>query len=409
MISACGLMITLTLAIKGQENILIKGYVLDKEKREPLSLCAVQIGQSALGALTDDAGFFDLPVPPPNLKDSLKISFIGYEPQTIAITDFKRGDTLKILLETQVLTKQEAVITAMNAKGVLIRAIDNLRKNLYRDSIIETGFYRQTHKENGKYVRLIEADVDVAFNIKNPATYSFHEMMQVNQQRRSENYETNGDEHGDHFVDLLKENPFSYNKSTFLNAKMLDFFAPKFEREDSGQYIIKTQYKESSSAKLEQAKIWVEKETFAITRIEIEKYPNPYYVKTRYAFDSRWKLVNEKDVITLTKYQGKFLVSSLQRVYNHHVLNRQTGQVDFIVEESFDLFFYSYRLNNIATALQSGKYGVFTSFYTAHYTYNENFWKNYDMIVKHPLDAEVKKDIEHSASLDKQFEEAGKY
>ncbi len=72
-------------------------------------------------------------------------------------------------------------------------------------------------------------------------------------------YETNGDVHGDHFVDLLKENPFSYNKSTMLNARNIDFFAPKFESEDSSQYVVKTQYKESSSAKLENARIWVQK------------------------------------------------------------------------------------------------------------------------------------------------------
>jgi hypothetical protein len=402
------LLITTALAASAQDNVVIRGYVTGSDTHQPLSLCAVQIGNSALGALTDDAGFFDLPVPKSNLTDSLKISFVGYLPQTLAIANFKQGDTLKIMLETQVLTKQEAVITAMNAKGVLLRAIENLRKNLYRDSVIQTGFYRQTHKENGKYVRLIEADVNVAMNIKNPATYSLHEMIQVNQQRRSENYETNGDVHGDHFVDLLKENPFSYNKSTFLNARMLDFFAPKFDSEDSTQYVIRTQYKESSSAKLEKAKIWVEKETFAITRVEIEKYPNPYYVKSRYAIDSRWKLQNEKDVITLTKYQGKFLVSSLERVYNHHVLNRQTGEVDFIVEESFDLYFYSYQEDNVRPALQNGKYGVFTSFYTSHYNYNEPFWKNYDMIVKYPLAPQVKTDLERAVSLDKQFQDSGK-
>jgi hypothetical protein len=402
------LLVTTAIAVNAQDNVVIRGYVTGSDTREPLSLCAVQIVNSALGALTDDAGFFELPIPKSNLKDSLKISFVGYMPQTLAIANFKQGDTLRIMLETQVLMKQEAVITAMNAKGVLLRAIQNLRKNLYRDSVIQTGFYRQIHKENGRYVRLIEADVNVAMNIKNPFTYSLHEMIQVNQQRRSENYETNGDIHGDHFVDLLKENPFSYNKRTFLNPRMLDFLAPKFDSEDSMQYVIRTQYKERSSAKLERAKIWVEKGSFAITRVEIEKFPNPYYVKTRYEIDSRWKLLNEKDVITLTKYQGKYLVSSLQRVYNHNVLNRETGVVDFIVEESFDLFFYAYQENNVGTAMQNGKYGEFTSFYTSHYTYNEPFWKNYDMIVKHPLPAQVKTDLEHAVTLEKQFGDSGK-
>jgi hypothetical protein len=300
------------------------------------------------------------------------------------------------------------VIIAENAKGVLLKAINNLKQNLFRDSLIQTGFYRQFHKENGKYVRLLESDVSVAINAKDPFMYAFHEQIQINQQRRSENYETNGDVHGDHLVDLLKENPFSYNKTTFLNPKNLDFFAPKFEHEDSAGYIIKTQYKESSSAKLERARIWVEKGTYAITRIEVEKFPNPYYVKGKYAYDSRWKLLNEKDVVQLTKYKGRFVVSSLERVYNDDVLNRQTGQVDYVVEETFDLYFYNYDDANVSTKIKNGKYHDFTSLYTANYNYNDQFWNNYSMLKEHPLAHQIDTDLSHAKPLDVQFHEMGK-
>ncbi len=390
------------------QNVAVRGFVRDKENNQPLSLCAVQVKNSQLGALTEDNGFFELPLPVSNLTDSLKISFIGYLPKAISIANYKQGDTLKIYLETAIETKQEAVIVAENARGVLLKAIDNLRKNLFRDSIIQTGFYRQFHKENGKYVRLMEADLSVAINSKDPYMYSFHELVQTNQQRRSETYETNGDNHGDHMVDLLKENPFSYNKATFLNPKNIDFFAPKFESEDTAQYVIKTQYKESSSAKLENARIWVEKGTYAITRIEVDKFPNPYYVKSRYAFDSRWKLVNERDVIQLTKYKGKFVVSSLERVYNHHVLNRQTGQVDYVVEESFDLYFYRYDNSQVTSQVKNGKFHDYTSLYTSNYNYNDQFWNSYKMLNEHPLDKQIKTDLDHAIPLDKQFHDMGK-
>lgn len=394
--------------IANAQNVAVRGFVLDKQTNQPLSLCAVQVKNSQLGALTEDNGFFELPLPVTNLTDSVKISFIGYLPKTISIAGYKQGDTLKIYLETAIETKQEAVIIAENAKGVLLKAITNLKQNLFRDSIIQTGFYRQFHKENGTFVRLMEADISVAINCKDPYMYSFHELIQTNQQRRSEDYETNGDKHGDHLVDLLKENPFSYNKSTFLNPKNLDFFAPKFEKEDSNEYIIKTQYKESSSAKLERARIWVQKGTYAITRIEVEKFPNPYYVKSRYAYDSRWKLVNETDVVQLTRYNGKFVVSSLERVYNHHVLNRQTGQVDYVVEESFDLYFYKYDGENVTAKIKNGKFSDFTSLYTSNYNYNDKFWNNYAMLNEHPLLPQIDKDLSHAKPLDTQFHEMGK-
>jgi len=390
------------------QNVAVRGFVIGSDTRQPLSLCAVQVKNSQLGALTEDNGFFDLPIPTSNLTDSLKISFIGYLPKMLSIRNYKQGDTLKIYLETAIETKQEAVIVAENAKGVLLKAIKNLKTNIFRDSIIQTGFYRQFHKENGKFVRLMEADLSVAINAKSHLDYSFHELVQTNEQRRSESYETNGDQHGDHMVDLLKENPFSYNKSTFLNPKNIDFFAPKFESEDTAQYIIKTQYKESSSAKLEQARIWVEKGTYAITRIEVDKFPNPYYVKSRYAVDSRWKLVNEKDVIQLTKFKGKFVVSSLERVYNHHVLNPRTGDVDFVVEESFNLYFYKYDDVDVPAKIRDGKFKDFTELYSSKYIYNSKFWNNYTMLNEHPLDKQIKKDLDHAKPLDSQYVEMGR-
>jgi hypothetical protein len=391
-----------------QDNIAIVGYVLDKDNNQPLALAALQVKNSQLGALTEDNGSFILPIPKTNLSDSVKVSFMGYLPKVISVAGYRQGDTLRIYLETQTIVKQEAVIVAANARGVLLKAIDSLRRNLYRDSIIETGFYRQYHKENGKFVRLIEADVSVAFNVKDPYTYSFHELLTTNRQRRSENYETNGDVHGDHFVDLLKENPFSYNKATFLNPRNIDFFSPKFESEDTAQWVIKTQYKESSSAKLERARIWVQKETYAITRIEVEKFPNPYYVKSKYAYDSRWKLVNETDVIKLDKYNGRFVVSSLERVYNHHVLNRQTGQVDYIVEESFDLYFYKYDGVHVGEQMKGGRFGAFTSFYSSEYAYDDKYWANYNPLNEHKLLPQIKTDLEHAKPLDTQFRESGK-
>ncbi len=396
---------------QAQENIYLRGFVYDKDANNaPLGTAAIQLKNTQLGGLTEDNGYFEIPIPKVNLKDSLKVSFVGYLPQSLSIASYKDGDTLRISLSSAIETKAEAVITSYNARGVLIKAIDNLKKNLYTDSVIQTGFYRQYHKENGTYVRLIEADVNVVFNIKSPYKYSFHELMQVNKQRRSENYERNVDamNHGDHLADLLKENPFSYNKGTFMNPKMIDFFAPKFESEDSVQYIIKTQYKESSSAKLEQARIWVEKETFAILRIEVRKYPNPYYVKSRYANSTIWKLVNETDIVELEKVNGKLFVSALSRTYNHHVVNPRTGQVDFIVEETFDLNFDEYETDGVGALVQKGKYSEFSELYLGKYKYDSKFWDEYNGLDSYPLKPEIKTDSEHAKKLEVQFVEAGK-
>lgn len=394
--------------LHAQDNVLIRGYVTDGITGEGLSLAAVQVKNSQLGALSEDNGYFELPLPRTNLRDSLRISYMGFLPQTITVAGYQTGDTLRIALDVEAVVKAEAVIIAMNAKGIMLKAIANMRKNFNYDSLIATGLYRQYHKENGKYVRLIEADVSVAFNVKSAYKYSFHELVRTNKMRRSENYETNGDVHGDHVVDLLKENPYSYNRMNFLDPKKIDFYSPKIASEDAEGYVLILQYKESSSVKLENAKIWVAKETFAITKMEIEKFPNPYYIKSRYANDSRWQLVNEKDIIETTKQNGKYMVSSITRSYNHHVLNPRTQEVDFIVEESFEMYFDDYETNDISARItKDGGYSSLTELYLTKYGYNAKFWDNYDLLDEYPTPADVVKDLEHAKPLLQQFKDSG--
>ncbi len=42
-----------------QDNVVIRGYIFDKDNNQPLSLAAVQILNSQLGALSEDNGFFE--------------------------------------------------------------------------------------------------------------------------------------------------------------------------------------------------------------------------------------------------------------------------------------------------------------------------------------------------------------
>ena len=153
-------------AAAAQDNILFKAYVFDNDTKQPLELAAAHIKGTQLGGVTDNYGYVEVPMPKVNLKDSILFTYIGYEPSGILVPGYDSKDTVRIYLSSGSVVTKEAVITALNAKGVLIKAIDNMKANLLTDSMIATGFYRQYHEENGKYVRLIEADVSVAFNTK---------------------------------------------------------------------------------------------------------------------------------------------------------------------------------------------------------------------------------------------------
>lgn len=94
--------------VSGAQNVAIIGYVYGNDTKQPLSLCAVQVKNSQLGALTEDNGFFDLPIPTSNLTDSLKISFIGYLPKAISVAGYKHTDII--------IGEAEDALNRLNAK-----------------------------------------------------------------------------------------------------------------------------------------------------------------------------------------------------------------------------------------------------------------------------------------------------
>src|SRR3954466_12244110 len=91
------ILLLLSISITAQENILLKGYVYDKDANNaPLGMAAVQIKNTQLGGLADDNGYFAIPIPKMNLKDSLKVSYVGYQTQGMSIARYQTQDTLRI-------------------------------------------------------------------------------------------------------------------------------------------------------------------------------------------------------------------------------------------------------------------------------------------------------------------------
>src|ERR1700748_3184903 len=64
-------------------QFIIKGKVIDKSTGEPLENAIVKAGQKGRAAITDQEGNFQLRVP--DFADSIRISFVGYQGQSVAL------------------------------------------------------------------------------------------------------------------------------------------------------------------------------------------------------------------------------------------------------------------------------------------------------------------------------------
>src|SRR4051812_26573652 len=100
------ILLSISIGLTAQENILLKGYVYDKDANNaPLGMAAVQIKNTQLGGLTDDNGYFEIPIPKMNLKDSLKVSYVGYQAQAMSIAKYQTQDTVRVYIASSAETK----------------------------------------------------------------------------------------------------------------------------------------------------------------------------------------------------------------------------------------------------------------------------------------------------------------
>lgn len=103
------LLLTLTISSSAfaQEGFTVSGTVVDASTENPLPGVNVSVvGEPQLGTSTDRQGEYELEVP--SATDTLKFSFVGYDPSTIPIQE---RSTINIFLQSKTLTGTEVVVT----------------------------------------------------------------------------------------------------------------------------------------------------------------------------------------------------------------------------------------------------------------------------------------------------------
>jgi hypothetical protein len=100
---------------------VIKGQVFDAKTTKPLEYVSIGILNTTFGTISDDKGEFDFEFKMQDVSSIVRISMIGYEPQTFSISDLLQKDNKIKMVETSY-EINEVVITptlmrVVGAKG----------------------------------------------------------------------------------------------------------------------------------------------------------------------------------------------------------------------------------------------------------------------------------------------------
>lgn len=89
---------------------VIKGQIVDSKTNESLEYVSIGIINTPFGTISDDKGYFEFEYKMQDLSSIVRISMIGYEPQTFSISDLLQKDIKIKMIETSYAIN-EVVIT----------------------------------------------------------------------------------------------------------------------------------------------------------------------------------------------------------------------------------------------------------------------------------------------------------
>jgi hypothetical protein len=97
-------------------QISIKGKVVDQSNKKPIAYANIGIVNTGIGTISNEDGSFSLQLQDANLKDTLRLSAIGFGKKNISIQSFL-GRDLTIYLKEQIIQLNEVTVTTIKEKN----------------------------------------------------------------------------------------------------------------------------------------------------------------------------------------------------------------------------------------------------------------------------------------------------
>jgi hypothetical protein len=156
------MILTLITPAIAQPTIKVSGKVVDEVTQESINFASVSIQGKPIGTVTNAEGEFDFYIPASYNNDTIIVSHVGYKSYKRKIADITNTDKL-ILLKPAPFLLDEVVINEKNLTGkeIVAKAVRQLKYNYPTSPFCLHGFFREIEEENGKYVLLTEAALDL--------------------------------------------------------------------------------------------------------------------------------------------------------------------------------------------------------------------------------------------------------
>lgn len=130
--------------LKGQSYFTVQGKIVDQRDNSPLAFAHLSLVDGRIGTTSNEDGYFILQLPRRFEKDSIKVSYLGYQSTVVAIT--ARGNNqMEIKLKPAGIDLKEIVVRPNDVDPIMLvkTMLRKLGRNYPKKPKNSTGFFRE--------------------------------------------------------------------------------------------------------------------------------------------------------------------------------------------------------------------------------------------------------------------------
>lgn len=364
----------------------LSGKLLENKKGRPVRYASISVCNKPIGTISNIDGEFLLKLHPDNIRDTVIISSMGYA--QVRIPAYKLLDEDLFILNPISIRIREVKVTTTTTKQLLKNLRDNLSKNYSTHTKLMTSFYRETVKQNGQYISVSEAVMEV---LKSPYVNSSRgDLVRLLKGRKSPDVQP--------FKWLnfkLQGGPFTITKLDVIKT-LESFIDEDYENAHNYHidrviwynnhpvYVVKFHPVSSSFFPSFEGEMYVHRETFALIHANFRL--NKTGLKEAQSIMIRKKPRNVKArptyveyQVTYQNFQGKWQLATAHASVKFKIRSKR-DKLNSEFHSVSDLLITDIKSTDLKRFRKDEKFTQHDIFVEELGRYDEVFWENYNII-----------------------------
>ena len=367
--------------------IIFRGKITDARENTNLPYASISVIGRNIGTISNTDGEFELKIPENMQQDSILISCLGYRQNKIVVSKVEKN-SMQVRLEPVSIQLKEVRVTVINAESIIEKVISKIPLNYPVEPEIMTAFYREVLKQDGEYIDVAEALMEIR---KAPYNNEFVEdKIKFLKGRKNLNvkpfsmvdFKMQGGPYYATKLDIIKTlesffDPDYRDSYKYILDEIIDF-------NDHNTYVIRFKPAEKFENLSYQGKLYVDMSTLALVQADfslsrqglkyahqslIKKKPKDFYVRP----------VNADYSVSFRKANNKWHLNNVQTSVSFKVKSK-SDQVNSTFHSDSELLITGIRPEEDDRFKRNELFNQNDIFSEMITSYDENFWKDYNII-----------------------------